>query len=151
MSIILLDQRGCPESANFLAGRGRQVPGFHVMTFFLNLISRAEFERICRKEVDAPGMIVMRDVAIAKLNCELSEKVVSKVQDFQENKELFRYCSLPQVRVRPAFPPSGQSASLLPTSSLFAPSSTCPLPVDFIPGLLYPAPVYRRCWSYALQ
>ncbi|XP_041486841.1 phytanoyl-CoA dioxygenase, peroxisomal [Microtus oregoni] len=58
---------------------------------------RAEFERICRKEVDAPGMIVMRDVAIAKLNCELSEKVVSKVQDFQENKELFRYCSLPEV------------------------------------------------------
>ncbi|KAM7322515.1 hypothetical protein ACRRTK_018020 [Alexandromys fortis] len=58
---------------------------------------RAEFERICRKEVDTPGMTVMRDVAIAKLNCELSEKVVSKVQDFQENKELFRYSSLPEV------------------------------------------------------
>ena len=84
----------------------------HEMTFSLNLTSRAEFERICRKEVDAPGMIVMRDVAIAKLNCELSEKVVSKVQDFQENKELFRYCSLPKVRARPAFLPSGQSTSL---------------------------------------
>ncbi|KAK7823892.1 hypothetical protein U0070_020563 [Myodes glareolus] len=58
---------------------------------------RAEFERICRKEVATPGMIVMRDVAIAKLDCELNEKVVSKVQDFQENKELFRYCSLPEV------------------------------------------------------
>lgn len=81
------------------------------MIFFLNLLSRAEFERICRKEVTTPGMIVMRDVAIAKLDCELNEKVVSKVQDFQENKELFRYCSLPEVRARPASPPSGQTTS----------------------------------------
>lgn len=141
------------QSANLSAGQGRQVLGVHVMTFSLNLISRAEFERICRKEVDAPGMIVMRDVAIAKLSCELSERVVSKVQDFQENKELFRYCSLPEVRARPAFLPSGQSTSLPPMSSRFrfTPSSTCPLPVGLIPGLLYPAPVYRGCWSYALQ
>lgn len=118
------------------------------MTFFLNFISRAEFERICRKEVDTPGMTVMRDVAIAKLNCELSEKVVSKVQDFQENKELFRYSSLPEVRARPAFPPSGQSTSLPPMSSrqALAPYLSASYLV-----CLYPAPVYRGCWSYALQ
>lgn len=125
--------------------------GVYVMIVFLNLLSRAEFERICRKEVTTPGMIVMRDVAIAKLDCELNEKVVSKVQDFQENKELFRYCSLPEVRARPASPPSGQTTSRPLTSSRFTPSSTCPLPVGLIPGLLYPAPVYRGCWSYALQ
>lgn len=27
-----------------------------------------------------------------------SEKVVNKVQDFQEDKELFRYCTLPEVK-----------------------------------------------------
>lgn len=27
-----------------------------------------------------------------------TESVVNKVQDFQENEELFRYCTLPQVK-----------------------------------------------------
>ena len=27
-----------------------------------------------------------------------SEKVVNKVQDFQEDEELFRYCTLPEVK-----------------------------------------------------
>lgn len=116
----------------------------YVMIFFLNPLSRAEFERICRKEVATPGMIVMRDVAIAKLDCELNEKVVSKVQDFQENKELFRYCCLPEVRARPASPPSGQSTSLPLMSPRFTPSSTCPFPVGLIPGLPLPSPRLQR-------
>ncbi|XP_028747725.1 phytanoyl-CoA dioxygenase, peroxisomal [Peromyscus leucopus] len=58
---------------------------------------RAEFERICRKEVKPPGITVMRDVTITKLDNAPNEKVVTKIQDFQEDKELFRYCTLPQV------------------------------------------------------
>lgn len=40
----------------------------------------------------------MRDVAIAKSEYTLNEKVVTKIQDFQEDEELFRYCTLPEVR-----------------------------------------------------
>lgn len=58
---------------------------------------RAEFERICRKEVKPPGMTVMKDVAIAKQGYAPSERVVTKIQDFQQNEELFRYCALPQI------------------------------------------------------
>ncbi|XP_069403295.1 phytanoyl-CoA dioxygenase, peroxisomal-like [Ovis canadensis] len=39
----------------------------------------------------------MRDATIAKPEYVPSEKVVSKVQDFQEDLELFRYCTLPEI------------------------------------------------------
>ncbi|XP_048862534.1 phytanoyl-CoA dioxygenase, peroxisomal [Brienomyrus brachyistius] len=58
---------------------------------------RTEFERICRREVYIPGLIIMRDVAIAKSEFVPDQKAVSKLQDFQEDPELFRYCSLPQI------------------------------------------------------
>ncbi|XP_026887881.1 phytanoyl-CoA dioxygenase, peroxisomal [Electrophorus electricus] len=58
---------------------------------------RAEFERICRRDVRIPGLLVMRDVAIAKSEFVHDEKAVSKLQDFQEDPELFRYCMLPQI------------------------------------------------------
>ncbi|XP_076428871.1 phytanoyl-CoA dioxygenase, peroxisomal [Peromyscus maniculatus bairdii] len=58
---------------------------------------RAEFERICRKEVKPLGITVMRDVTITKLDYAPNEKVVTKIQDFQEDEELFRYCTLPQI------------------------------------------------------
>nr|XP_002717654.2 phytanoyl-CoA dioxygenase, peroxisomal isoform X11 [Oryctolagus cuniculus] len=58
---------------------------------------RSEFERICRKEVRPPGLMVMKDVAIVKSEHNLSEKSVTKVQDFQEDEELFRYCTLPEI------------------------------------------------------
>lgn len=45
-----------------------------------------------------PGLLVMRDVAIAKSEYVPDQKAVSKVQDFQEDPELFRYCTLPQVQ-----------------------------------------------------
>lgn len=58
---------------------------------------RREFERICCQEVKVPGMIVMRDVAIAKSEFVPDQKAVSKLQDFQEDPELFRYCALPEI------------------------------------------------------
>lgn len=67
----------------------------------LNIIrvdSRNEFERICRQEVKVPGLVVMRDLAIVKSEFVPDQKAVSKLQDYQEDPELFRYCALPQVQ-----------------------------------------------------
>ncbi|KAM6986949.1 phytanoyl-CoA dioxygenase, peroxisomal [Aplochiton taeniatus] len=58
---------------------------------------KAAFERICRREVVVPGLVVMRDVSIAKSEFVPDQKAVSKLQDFQEDPELFRYCSLPNI------------------------------------------------------
>uniref|UniRef100_A0ACB8FQR7 Uncharacterized protein n=1 Tax=Sphaerodactylus townsendi TaxID=933632 RepID=A0ACB8FQR7_9SAUR len=58
---------------------------------------RDEFARICRKEVKVPGLTVMRDISIAKSEFVADEKAVTKVQDFQDDEELFRYCTLPQI------------------------------------------------------
>uniref|UniRef100_A0A8D2DEB8 Phytanoyl-CoA dioxygenase, peroxisomal n=1 Tax=Sciurus vulgaris TaxID=55149 RepID=A0A8D2DEB8_SCIVU len=58
---------------------------------------RVEFEKICRGESKPEGLMVMRDVTIAKSEYIPSEKTISKVQDFQEDEELFRFCTLPEV------------------------------------------------------
>lgn len=58
---------------------------------------RREFERICRQEIKVPNLVVMRDVAIAKSEFVPDQRAVSKLQDFQEDPELFRYCSLPEI------------------------------------------------------
>ncbi|XP_075408477.1 phytanoyl-CoA dioxygenase, peroxisomal isoform X1 [Tenrec ecaudatus] len=58
---------------------------------------RDEFERICKREVKPMGIVVMRDVALAKSEFIPNEKAVTKVQDFQEDEELFRYCTLPEI------------------------------------------------------
>ncbi|XP_028809730.1 phytanoyl-CoA dioxygenase, peroxisomal isoform X2 [Denticeps clupeoides] len=58
---------------------------------------KSEFERVCKKQVQIPGMVVMRDVAISKSEFVADQKAVSKLQDFQEDPELFRYCELPQI------------------------------------------------------
>ncbi|OWK03198.1 PHYH [Cervus elaphus hippelaphus] len=58
---------------------------------------RNEFDRICRGEVKPFGLSVMRDVTIPKSEYVPSEKMISKVQDFQEDEELFRYCTLPEI------------------------------------------------------
>ncbi|XP_016125895.1 phytanoyl-CoA dioxygenase, peroxisomal-like [Sinocyclocheilus anshuiensis] len=58
---------------------------------------RKEFERICKREVKVPGLVVMRDVTIAKSEYVEGEKAVTKLQDYQEDLELFRYCTLPQI------------------------------------------------------
>lgn len=59
---------------------------------------RKSFERLCRQEVKIPGLLMMRDVAISKSEFVADQKAVSKIQDFQEEPELFRYCTLPQAR-----------------------------------------------------
>ncbi|XP_053505733.1 phytanoyl-CoA dioxygenase, peroxisomal [Ictalurus furcatus] len=58
---------------------------------------RKEFECICKGDVNIPGLLVMRDVSIAKSEFVQGEKAVTKLQDFQEDPELFRYCTLPQI------------------------------------------------------
>ncbi|XP_058525452.1 phytanoyl-CoA dioxygenase, peroxisomal isoform X1 [Ochotona princeps] len=58
---------------------------------------RMEFEKICRKEVEPKGLLVMRDVATVKSGHNVQDKTVSKIQDFQEDEELFRYCTLPEI------------------------------------------------------
>lgn len=45
----------------------------------------------------------MKDVTIVKSGCAVSEKVVTKIQEFQEDEELFRYCTLPEVQDLLAF------------------------------------------------
>lgn len=62
-------------------------------------IFRKEFERICKREVRIPGLIIMRDITIAKSESVPDQKAITKIQDFQDDPELFRYCSLPQVRI----------------------------------------------------
>ncbi|KFV95586.1 Phytanoyl-CoA dioxygenase, peroxisomal, partial [Eurypyga helias] len=57
---------------------------------------RKEFTRICKKEVNLPGLMIMKDESL-RAQYGQSEKIVNKVQDFQEDKELFRYCTLPEV------------------------------------------------------
>ncbi|KFQ99116.1 Phytanoyl-CoA dioxygenase, peroxisomal, partial [Nipponia nippon] len=57
---------------------------------------RKEFMRICSKEVNPLGVLIMRD-KIRRPNFIWSEKAVNKVHDFQEDEELFRYCTLPEV------------------------------------------------------
>ncbi|KFV71767.1 Phytanoyl-CoA dioxygenase, peroxisomal, partial [Struthio camelus australis] len=56
---------------------------------------RKEFVRICNKEVNLLGAMIMKDEMLRSQNVQ-SEKMVNKVQDFQEDEELFRYCTLPQ-------------------------------------------------------
>lgn len=60
--------------------------------------SRKEFEQLCRQEVKAPGLTMMRDLAILKSEFVPDQRAISKIQDFQEDPELFRYCTLPQVQ-----------------------------------------------------
>uniref|UniRef100_A0A8D0FSF2 phytanoyl-CoA dioxygenase n=1 Tax=Strix occidentalis caurina TaxID=311401 RepID=A0A8D0FSF2_STROC len=54
-----------------------------------------EFVRICNKEVNPPGVVIMRH-EIHRPNFIRSEKTLNKVHDFQEDEELFRYCTLPE-------------------------------------------------------
>lgn len=48
---------------------------------------RERFRQICSREVEVPGLAIMRDVAIAKSEFRGGEKAVTKVQDFQVLRE----------------------------------------------------------------
>ncbi|CAJ0959029.1 unnamed protein product [Ranitomeya imitator] len=58
---------------------------------------RGVFERVCKGELSAPGMIAMRDVGTLNSEYVPDQKAITRVLDFQELPELFRYCSLPQI------------------------------------------------------
>uniref|UniRef100_A0A3Q3WFE8 Phytanoyl-CoA dioxygenase, peroxisomal n=1 Tax=Mola mola TaxID=94237 RepID=A0A3Q3WFE8_MOLML len=69
-----------------------------------NLVSEEDINRfrythtrLCRQEVKAPGLVTMRDLAILKSEFVPDQRAISKIQDFQEDPELFRYCTLPQI------------------------------------------------------
>ncbi|KFO34534.1 Phytanoyl-CoA dioxygenase, peroxisomal [Fukomys damarensis] len=88
--VLTLEQRKFYEDNGFLVIKNL-VSAADIQRF------RAEFERICRKEVQPPGIMIMRDVDIVKSKDTAGEKVISKIQDFQEDEELFRYCTLPHI------------------------------------------------------
>ncbi|XP_077869751.1 phytanoyl-CoA dioxygenase, peroxisomal-like [Saccoglossus kowalevskii] len=58
---------------------------------------RKRFQGIANKSVIVPGLLVMRDVAIAKSEFVPGEKAVTKIQDFCYDPVLFEYCALPEV------------------------------------------------------
>ena len=45
----------------------------------------------------------MKDVAIAKSEFLSGEKAITKIQDFQNDEELFEYCCEPEVSVKVIF------------------------------------------------
>ncbi|GCC36792.1 hypothetical protein chiPu_0015291 [Chiloscyllium punctatum] len=58
---------------------------------------REEFERICRREVEVPGLSIMRDVSISKMEYVPDQRAISKIQSFENNETLFKYCCLPEI------------------------------------------------------
>eukprot|EP00061_Rhincodon_typus_P015712 g43542.t1 len=58
---------------------------------------REEFERICRREVEVPGLIIMRDVSISKTEYGPDQQAISKIQSFENNETMFKYCCLPET------------------------------------------------------
>lgn len=58
---------------------------------------REQFEKICKREVVVPGMLVMRDVAISKSEFVPDEKAVTKIQTWHDDEVLWEYCCLPEV------------------------------------------------------
>lgn len=60
-------------------------------------VYRERFEQICRREVEIPGLTIMRDVAIARSEFVPGEQAVTKLQEFQNDDVLFGYCELPEI------------------------------------------------------
>ncbi|VTJ78019.1 Hypothetical predicted protein, partial [Marmota monax] len=55
------------------------------------------FEKICSEESKPAGLIIIRDVSSVESEYIPNEKTIARIQDYQEDKELFRYCTLPEV------------------------------------------------------
>ncbi|KAM8959970.1 phytanoyl-CoA dioxygenase, peroxisomal isoform 2-T2 [Lycaon pictus] len=89
-AVLSLEQRKFYEENGFLVIKSL-VSDADIQRF------RDQFERICRGEVKPKEKIIMRDVSIAKSEYIPSERMISKIQGFQEDKELFRYCTLPEI------------------------------------------------------
>ncbi|XP_069476297.1 phytanoyl-CoA dioxygenase, peroxisomal-like [Ambystoma mexicanum] len=89
-NLLSLDQRLQYEENGFLIVRNL-VSNEDIEEF------REEFVRICKKEVLIPGLMIMKDVAFAKAECSTDEKTVLRIQDFQNDEKLFKYCCLPEI------------------------------------------------------
>jgi phytanoyl-CoA hydroxylase len=55
------------------------------------------FERICNGQVKPLiGMTIMKDISVAKIG-EKNAKVITKIQDWQDDEVLFQYCKNPKI------------------------------------------------------
>ena len=55
---------------------------------------KERFQNICSHKVTVPGMIIMRDVAIAKSEYWADESAITKIQDFQYDEVYFQLPSI---------------------------------------------------------
>ena len=61
---------------------------------------RERFRQICSREVNVPGLAIMRDVAIAKSEFRADERAVTKIQDFQVLTRLNKFGAIDLVLLR---------------------------------------------------
>ena len=63
------------------------------------LTPREYFGKVCDGDIVIPGATLMKDITIAKSHAGVKgQRVVTKIQNFQDDKTLFEYCKLPEVR-----------------------------------------------------
>ena len=60
-------------------------------------VYKDRFQMICSSKVKPPGMVIMRDVAIAKSEYQGDERAVTKIQDFQYDEVFFQYFHSPAI------------------------------------------------------
>ena len=60
-------------------------------------VYKDRFQMICSSKVKPPGMVIMRDVAIAKSEYQDDERAVTKIQDFQYDEVLSQYFHSPAI------------------------------------------------------
>jgi hypothetical protein len=59
---------------------------------------KKRFQKICNEKIKVQGMTVMKDVSIAKKSdFKMGENMVTKIQDFCYDDELFEFCQLPEL------------------------------------------------------
>nr|XP_021588091.1 LOW QUALITY PROTEIN: phytanoyl-CoA dioxygenase, peroxisomal-like [Ictidomys tridecemlineatus] len=89
-NVLSLEQRQFYEENGFLVIKNL-VSDADIQRF------RVAFEKICSEESKPVGLIIIRDVSSVESEDIPSEKTIARIQDYQEDKELFRYCTLPEV------------------------------------------------------
>uniref|UniRef100_A0A8C9UIQ6 phytanoyl-CoA dioxygenase n=1 Tax=Spermophilus dauricus TaxID=99837 RepID=A0A8C9UIQ6_SPEDA len=89
-NVLSLEQRKFYEENGFLVIKNL-VSDADIQRF------RVAFEKICSEESKPAGLIIIRDVSSVESEDIPSEKTIARIQDYQEDKELFRYCTLPEV------------------------------------------------------
>ncbi|CAD5117938.1 unnamed protein product [Dimorphilus gyrociliatus] len=90
-SVLTKEQREFYEKNGYLVIK-KLVPPEKIQKFVDRFAEIVE-----NKDDKVPGMIIMRDVAVAKKLDMEPHKAINKLQDFQEDPVLFQYCSLPEI------------------------------------------------------